>query len=500
MKMRKVAIAGIVAVFVLCIASQSVSAGVNSANVYGWITDGGGNPIVNATVEWKNNATGDFLVSRNTTPAGYYSMTHTFDGTIESLIVASKYCYCTNSTVIMTTAGFIPILRYEVNFTLASDDEPPEITNFQPADGSCINDSTPTICADYNDGSGSGIDTSSVIMKVDGADVTGDATVTATDVCYTPTTSLSEGEHTVMVNVSDLCGNPNSTSWSFTVDTIAPTIEFQEPPTPVNNTEVTVNYVNVSVNVTDSGCGIDNATVVMTWNETAYQMVEHMFAFTEGKYFLNMTDLPNGEYTYWVQANDIAGNIGVSETRIVTVNVTEVKYNVSVTLKTDWNMFGVPLNVSDWTLPAVLTSIDGKYTYISYYNATSEEMEYYDPLDLAGSTLKALEQGAGYLISMSEDAIASFEGRKLMGLERSLKADWNMFSIPYGVVDETLPAVLTSIDGKYTYISYYNATSEEMEYYDPLDPVGSTLKALEPGAGYLISMTEDAVFIPDMGS
>ncbi|MGB7533330.1 MAG: PGF-CTERM sorting domain-containing protein, partial [Halobacteriota archaeon] len=112
-----------VAVLALCIASQSVSAGINSANVYGWITDEGGNPIVNATVEWKDNATGDSLVSRNTTSAGYYSMTHTFEGTIESLIIASKTGYVTNSTVITTTAGFIPTPRYVVNFTLEEAEE-----------------------------------------------------------------------------------------------------------------------------------------------------------------------------------------------------------------------------------------------------------------------------------------------------------------------------------------------------------------------------------------
>ena len=226
--------------------------------------------------------------------------------------------------------------------------------------------------------------------------------------------------------------------------------------------------------------------------------VPNLAAGASADVVLNVSDSEEGEYIVNVTATS-QGNASVSGRVMTKTTVSTPSVQYDIPLVEGWNMFGVPLNVSDWTLPAVLTSIDGKYTYISYYNATSEEMEYYDPLDPAGSTLKALEQGAGYLISMSEDAIASFEGRKLMGLERSLKADWNMFSIPYGVVDETLPAVLTSIDGKYTYISYYNATSEEMEYYDPLDPVGSTLKALEPGAGYLISMTEDAVFIPDMG-
>ena len=239
----------------------------------------------------------------------------------------------------------------------------------------------------------------------------------------------------------------------------------------------------------------------LSFNE---QVWEDVWQTPEGS---SKIDIDDRSVTSWLNPSDNVadfrdtGTMGMQASNaILVVESVPPITKVNVSLLDGDNMFGVPLNVSDWTLPAVLAPIDGKYTYVSYYNATTGVMEYFDPLDPVGSTLKALEPGAGYLISMSEDAIASFEGRKLMGLERSLKADWNMFSIPYGVVDETLPAVLTSIDGKYTYISYYNATSEEMEYYDPLDPVGSTLKALEPGAGYLISMTEDAVFIPDMGS
>ena len=492
--MKKIAAVGIVALVVLCIASPSVNAGINSARVCGYILDDAGNPIDEALVEWKNNATGVLLKECTTNIGGYYNMQHTFDGTIESLVIASKTCYITNSTVISTTADFPPE-TYQVNLTLEEDTIGPTITNLQPADGSFINDTTPAICANYSDPSG--INVSSVKIFVDDNDETANATVEEDYVCYTSITALLDGLHNVTVNVSDNCTNSNSTSWLFTVDTIAPTIEFIEPPTPVNNTEVNVSYVNVSVNVTDYSSGIDNATVVMVWNETGYPMTEYMYAFTEGKYYCVVLNLKNGNYTYWVQANDIAGNMNVSETRVVTVNATE--YTVSVTLESGWNMIGVPLNVSAWGLPGVLESIENKYDYVCYYNATTGEMDYYDPLDPGDSTLKTLEPGAGYLISMTEDAIVSFEGTKLIGLERSLETDWNMFSVPYGVVNETLPTVLESIEGKYDYICYYNATTGEMDYYDPLDPGDSTLKTLEPGAGYLISMTEPAIFIPDMG-
>ena len=119
---------------------------------------------------------------------------------------------------------------------------------------------------------------------------------------------------------------PNVNNGTITIeepvgDTAGPDIMFIEPPTPANATEVNVNYVNISVNMTDPS-GVDNVTVILMWNETEYSMTEYMYAFTEGKYYCEMTNLENENYTYWVQANDTLGNPGVSEMRVVTVNVT----------------------------------------------------------------------------------------------------------------------------------------------------------------------------------
>ena len=229
------------------------------------------------------------------------------------------------------TAEGSPTDDYNWSFTTGIDTTPPKIFNLQPADGSFINDTKPTISANYSD-LGSGINESSVEIVVDGTDVTLDptnTTVTASGVSYIA--DLNEGLHTVTVNVSDNADDPNtnSTSWSFTVDITKPTIEFVEPPTPVNNTEVTVNYVNVTVNVTDN-FDLTQAVGLLWWNETETEpMTKTLYAADKGKFNYTMTDLANGEYTYKVYANDTAGNMNESETRVVTVNVTALPWDLN---------------------------------------------------------------------------------------------------------------------------------------------------------------------------
>jgi hypothetical protein len=221
------------------------------------------------------------------------------------------------------TADGSPTDDYNWSFSTGIDTTSPEIFNLQPADGSFINATTPTISANYSDSSG--INVSSVEMRVDGGIVTPDS-VTETGVSYIPATDLSEGLHTVTVNVSDnvVSPNTNSTSWSFTVDITEPTIEFVDP-TPDNNEEVTVNYVNVTVNVTDN-FDLTQAVGILWWNGTETDpMTKIMYALNnKSQFYFKKTNLANGDYTYKVYANDTAGNMNVSETRVVTVNVTEV--------------------------------------------------------------------------------------------------------------------------------------------------------------------------------
>jgi len=95
------------------------------------------------------------------------------------------------------------------------------------------------------------------------------------------------------------------------VDTTPPTIKFVTL-TPADGSTVTVNYMNVTVNVTDES-GV--SSVVLNWNgvnETMYMTADNIWS-------VNKTGLSNGDYTFKVYANDTYDNWGASEARTVNV-------------------------------------------------------------------------------------------------------------------------------------------------------------------------------------
>ena len=96
------------------------------------------------------------------------------------------------------------------------DNTDPTITGLTPAAGSTANTGRPAIGAGFSDDY-SGINVSSVSIKVGGTDVTASATVTATGVTYTPPSDLADGDYTAIVKVSDRSGNEATATWTFKV-------------------------------------------------------------------------------------------------------------------------------------------------------------------------------------------------------------------------------------------------------------------------------------------
>jgi hypothetical protein len=103
-------------------------------------------------------------------------------------------------------------------FTVEFDVVPPVITIVSPQDGTRTIEAKPTISAIYSDYL-AGVDEKSVVLKVDGQDVTGKAsTKNVSQIVYTLDSDLSIGPHTVNLDVEDNDDNKASITWSFIVE------------------------------------------------------------------------------------------------------------------------------------------------------------------------------------------------------------------------------------------------------------------------------------------
>ncbi|MEM4336345.1 MAG: right-handed parallel beta-helix repeat-containing protein, partial [Candidatus Anstonellales archaeon] len=96
-------------------------------------------------------------------------------------------------------------------------------------------------------------------------------------------------------------------SVAFKQDRVPPSIVFT-PPTPANDSTITVNYTLINTSITDN---IGVAQALLEWNGTN----ESMNYTNSTNWYKNKTDLAVGTYTYKVWAADYSGNWNVSETR-----------------------------------------------------------------------------------------------------------------------------------------------------------------------------------------
>jgi parallel beta-helix repeat protein len=144
-----------------------------------------------------------------------------------------------------------------VSWSFDVDTTPPDITNLVPSASSTTNDNTPTISASYSDLWG--INMSSVVLKVDGINVTSNASVTPGGVSYTPLVSLSDGPHTVNLSVWDNINNLASELWSFNVEATKPVFSNIQPPdgSVTSNNKITMSAIYNDVS------GINTGSVVL---------------------------------------------------------------------------------------------------------------------------------------------------------------------------------------------------------------------------------------------
>ncbi len=183
----------------------------------------------------------------------------------------------------------------------------PTISITSPGAGAyVINNKQPIIFQLRDEAGGSGIDLSSLALKIDGGSTIGsgssgmvcNAVTNGYDCTYTPPASLSDGAHTVTINVSDNDGNAaTQASRTYTVDTVPPVLNVTNPSDSfITNTAAmmvqgsTNDETSSPVTVTVKLNGVDQGSV----------------SITNGNFSKSIT-LANGSNTIIVTSKDTAG-------------------------------------------------------------------------------------------------------------------------------------------------------------------------------------------------
>jgi PGF-pre-PGF domain-containing protein len=212
------------------------------------------------------------------------------------------------------STGYANINSSATSDTIVLDTTAPTISNGFPS--SSTTETTPEISADLSD-SGSGIDTSSVIITVDGINQTVNATITSIEVTYEPSSALSIGSHTVNITASDNVSNTGYLQWSFTITTggdgdgdgdgdgiigglTTPPItisDIQHTPTTITNTDI----VNVSATITATN-GVYKARVYYSYGGTSDSA---KMSNTSHNYYASIKPFPEGAtVTYYIHVTD----------------------------------------------------------------------------------------------------------------------------------------------------------------------------------------------------
>lgn len=208
----------------------------------------------------------------------------------------------------------------------------PTITITAPASGAFIITNKPAISFQLRDETnGSGVKISSLTIKVDaGTTLTNTSpgvVVTAVtggyNVTYTPQLALSDGSHSVVINVQDNDGNvATAVSRSFTVDTVPPTLNITTP------AEVT-SYQNVA-----------SLTVVGSTNDATSSPVTVTVKLNTGSATLATVDgngnfskaltLVEGTNTIVITATDAAGKASSVTRTVILDTVAPVVSNIVI--------------------------------------------------------------------------------------------------------------------------------------------------------------------------
>ena len=209
------------------------------------------------------------------------------------------------------------------HYTVKIDTKAPLVTNFTPANNSLIESRTPTFRVDYIDG-GAGVNISAVKLIIDGTIV--NATINETTLIYIPTSNLSIGVNTAILNITDNATNTNTLSWQFTI------INLTSSNINVNN--LSMLYENSTLKIFEFKINNTGSTTLSSINWTLNTSLDlilanNLVALQPNKdviVFTNYNYTQSGSYA----VNATARNGTLQDSEIIFVNVPSLLVGIDV--------------------------------------------------------------------------------------------------------------------------------------------------------------------------
>ena len=224
----------------------------------------------------------------------------------------------TAGTVGSAEGGTLAGLRLVVKEKIA-----PTITVLSPSSGAFVtNNKQPVVFNIVDEAGGSGIKLSSLVVKQDGTAVASN-TITTTaitngySVTYTPAAALSDGSHTVTIDVSDNDGNAAAQkSTTYKVDTVPPVLNVTAP---------AEGFITATASLAVSGKTNDATSSPVSVTVALNGVAQGTVTVASDGSFSKAITLANGSNTITITATDAAGKTStVTKTVILDTSVPKI--------------------------------------------------------------------------------------------------------------------------------------------------------------------------------
>ena len=159
--------------------------------------------------------------------------------------------------------------------------------------------------------------------------------------------------------------------------------------------------------------------------------------------------------------------------------------NFTKELPAGWNLISLPVDPSNHSTGAVLSSMVDKYDAVYSYNAVSNGWD-----SVLGGTM---DPGKGYFVNVTTAGWWNYSGTAYTQMNVSLEPGLNLVGWlnTTKTIGESEGDALYSIKDKYWYSSLWNAAGHEYKAYNPHAPsVFNDFTEMERGTGYFISAKE----------